>query len=68
MAEMTIDIIIDVVIGKNNEKFFFWIYISPGSLPSQDTFAPSMSTAPKIIKTIPVNTINLPSPAIFCLS
>jgi len=56
--ESTKEIIKDVVIGKKNVKFFLCTYISPGSLPNQDSLAPIINNAPAAIRINP-DTINI---------
>lgn len=51
---------IEVASGKNNVKFFFWIYISPGSLPSHGIFPLNMNNKPNSVINTPNKTSIFP--------
>ena len=51
----------EVVMGKKNVKFFFWIYISPGRRPNQESLPPTDNKAPTIIRSAPNTIIILPN-------
>jgi hypothetical protein len=55
----------DVVMGKKSVKFFFWIYMSPGSLPNHESLPPKVKMRPSAISMTPNIISDLPNVIIF---
>jgi len=66
-SDNRIDRTIDVANGKANVKFFFWRYMSPGSLPNQGNFPPRMNKAPTAIRNAPNSTNVFPNKLTFSI-